>query len=258
VTETTLTPESVTSESVTPLIDTTPIASLGVIGDVHAEDDRLNLAIEHLTALAPDAIVCTGDIVDGGGCPNEVVRLLDSANIHTVRGNHDRWVLQDKARHVPDAHVLEDLSSYSRSYLGSLPVQLSLPTIHGKLLLCHGVADNDLKKIWPGTERMEIERSQQLDEIIASGEYRYIINGHMHFRTLIHFESLTLINAGTLKGEHWPGFAIIDFEQHKITAFEFRENGVSHAKTQSLVDERHVTWRNTQAFSGDWDPVRLF
>lgn len=242
----------------TPPFATKAITSLGVIGDVHAEDDRLNQAIEHLNALKPDAIVCTGDIVDGGGCPNEAVRLLDNAGIHTVRGNHDRWFLQEKARHIPDAHILKDLSPYARNYLDNLPVQLSLPTIHGKLLLCHGVGDNDLKKIWPGTERMEIERSQQLDEIIASGEYRYIINGHMHFRTLIHFESLTLINAGTLKGEHWPGFAIIDFEQHKITAFEFGDDGVNHAKTQSLIDERHIPWPNTQAFSGNWDPVRLF
>ena len=234
------------------------ISRLGVIGDVHAEDSRLQQALEHLADLELDAIVCTGDIVDGVGCPNESVKLLQANDVHTVRGNHDRWVMEEKARHVPDAHRLEELSDDTRRYLDNLPTQITLNIVHGPLLLCHGIADNDLKKVWPGTERMGIERSLELDEIIASGNYRYVINGHMHFRTLIHFETLTLINAGTLRGIHWPGFSMIEFDEHRITAYEFRDDTINLVRSHSLVDDSHEVYEDTQAFSGGWEPVRLF
>ena len=234
------------------------IKKLGVIGDVHAEHRRLSSALEYLQFLEVDATVCTGDIVDGLGCPNESIRLLDSAAIHTVRGNHDRWILQDKARHVEHAHLATDLSKDSLTYLEALPSQVTLDTIEGKLLLCHGIADDDLRKVWPGTENMPAERSHLLDDIILEGTYKYVINGHMHFRTLIHFENLTLINAGTLKGEHWPGFSVIDFETQQITAFEFHGNEIKPVRMRDLTDETHKIWVNTQSFCGEWDPVMLF
>lgn len=234
------------------------IKKLGVVGDVHAEHYRLEAALRYLQDLDTDAIVCTGDIVDGIGCPNKSIKLLDNAAVLTVRGNHDRWILQDKARHIENAHSLNELSEESLSYLTSLPNQVTLDTIRGKLLLCHGVADDDLRKVWPGTERMGIERSRLLDKIILEGKFQYLVNGHMHFRTLIHFEALTLINAGTLRGEHWPGFSVIDFETEQITAFEFCADRIKLVKTHDLVQEAHTIWSNTQSFCGEWDPVTLF
>ena len=55
---------------------TQPIARLGVIGDVHAEDARLELALDHLQAAGVDRIICTGDVVDGSGCPERSLRLF--------------------------------------------------------------------------------------------------------------------------------------------------------------------------------------
>ena len=128
-------------------------------------------------------------------------------------------------------------------------------------MLCHGILDNDLKKVWPGTERMGIERCAQFDRLIGDGAFRFVINGHMHFRTVMHFDGLTLINAGTLKGERWPGFSVIDFESRQIDAFEFEGNEVTSMPTATLPLDplpHHTVWRNTQAFEGGWTPVRLF
>lgn len=231
---------------------------IGLIGDVHAEHQRLEIALDRLHSMNVDAILCTGDIVDGQGCPDTSVQLLRDADVMTVRGNHDRWLLQDKARHVPHAHFSENLSSDTIDYLNGLPVQTEINTVDGKLLLCHGVAHDDLRKVWPGTERMPAERSSILDDIIREGDVRYMINGHMHFRTIIHFDALTLINAGTLKGEHWPGFSLLDLEEKEITAYEFQENTSSEVKKQALQEPHHTVWTDTQAFSGGWEPVRLF
>lgn len=205
-------------------------------------------------------MVCTGDVVDGVGCPDECVVLLRSEGIHTVRGNHDRWILEDKARHVPDAHHRSHLADSTLDYLSTLPTQVTLPTVDGDLLLCHGVGDDDLRKVWPGTERMAIERSAELDAIILDERYRYLVNGHMHFRTMMYFETMTLINAGTLRGAHWPGFSLVDFEAREIRAWVFSPDcsEPSLAKTTSLdATPDDEVWRTTQCFAGNWDPIRL-
>ena len=40
---------------------------IGIIGDIHAEDTHLDLALAFLNEQAVDVIICTGDIVDGNG-----------------------------------------------------------------------------------------------------------------------------------------------------------------------------------------------
>jgi predicted phosphodiesterase len=243
-------------------LTTPPIARLGVIGDVHAEDARLALALDHLHAAGVDRIICTGDVVDGSGCPETSLRLLQAHNVSTVRGNHDRWLLDNKVRHIADAHGQDDLEDASLAYLKSLPSAIELDTVAGRLLLCHGIGKNDLQKIWPGSTRMPMIQSPALDRIIEDGRYRYVINGHMHFRTMIHFDAMTLINAGTLKGEQWPGFMLIDFATEHITSFKFgspeAKSQIEIARHMSILPEpEQVTWRDTQAFSGDWQPLTL-
>ena len=236
----------------------TPIRRLGVIGDVHAEHNRLGLALDYLQAAGVDQIICTGDIVDGRGCPETAVHLLQQHQVATVRGNHDRWLLADQVRHVPHAHARQDLGAQTLTYLDSLPSVMALDTVAGKLMLCHGMGDNDLQKIWPGTARMPAERSQVLDQLIDTGHYRYIINGHMHFRTIMHFEALTLINAGTLKGEQWPGFMLIDFASDCLTSLRLTDEQVDVAREVSLQPgDQQTLWRNTRSFAGLWQPQLL-
>ena len=204
-------------------------------------------------------MLCTGDVVDGIGCADECVRLLRQFEVHTVRGNHDRWLLNNTHREVPDAQMRAALSRQTIDWLSALPTQLSFNTIHGALLLCHGVAENDLQKVWPGNERLPVERSQEFDQLIKDGEYKYLVNGHMHYRTMIHFEAMTLINAGTLRGTHLPGFCMLDLAQQTVSAFTFREEDdvIETGCVAPLVDAKHVIWRDTQAFSGSWEAIKL-
>lgn len=230
---------------------------IGIIGDVHAEDEHLEQALDFLGTADVDVLLCTGDIVDGRGDVNRCCEILLEHNVMTVRGNHDRWLLQDKARHVPNAHFIHDLNATALDYIQSLPTKLTIETASGQLMLCHGVADNDLQKIWPGTERMPAERSKRLDEIIASEEYNLVINGHMHYRTMINFRSLTLLNAGTLRGEHRPGFSILDCAADTITGYEFYPE-LQEVRQHAVVKHENHVFENTQDFESDWQPVTLY
>jgi len=235
------------------------IRRLGVIGDLHGEHERLARVLEWFSGQQLDALVCTGDVADGRGCINESCHLLQQANVATVSGNHDRWLLEDRVRHVADAHSIDEVSEDNLAFLKSLPRSRSFETSHGSLLLCHGVADNDLGKVWPGTSRSRVERSDDLDDLIAAGRHRFLVNGHLHYRVLIDFHDLLLLNAGTLKGQY-SGITIMDFEADAVTAYEVADAGPpqrvrEHAMLDSSPRRR---FRNTAEFDGGWEPVTLY
>ena len=237
------------------------IQTLGVVGDVHAEHQRLEVALNLFARQRVDAVICTGDLADGPGNVDTCCDLLREAQVTTVAGNHDRWLLDDRVREIEDAHHRSDLKESSEAFLSALGKTVSLTTCAGELLLCHGVGDNDLRKVWPGTERMPIERSHELDSIILSNRHRYVINGHLHYRVVVDFDALTLNNAGTLCERHRPGVSIIDFAQHTVTAFELDDasGGAQRVAECDLTpDEDRRVWEDTQEFDGQWTPLTLY
>ena len=233
---------------------------IGIIGDVHAEDAALASAIDWLDKKNVDVIVCTGDIADGLGDINAACNILASNSVLTVAGNHDRWLLTDKARHVENAHQKSGVFDSTLDFLDGLPKTLSVRTHVGELLLCHGVIDDDLAKIWPGTATTEVKRSLSFDKLLSRSNNvpSFLVNGHMHFRTLIDFEACKLINAGTLKGLY-SGLSILDLDAQTLNGFDFAPGGMILPSQNHLVarsDGRRV-WRDTQAFDGHWEPVVL-
>jgi predicted phosphodiesterase len=237
----------------------TCVRRLGLIGDVHAEHRRLDAALAHLIGEGVDLICCTGDVVDGTGDPDACCVLLAAANVVTVAGNHDRWLLANRMRDVPFAHRLSELAQFSRDYLQSLQSTRTIETVLGSALLCHGVGENDMRKVWPGTVRMPIERSPELDSLIERDDTRFVLNGHLHYRVIVNFERLTLLNAGTLKGDHRPGVSILDFDAETASAYEFTADlALVRVAEQPMRDATRRIWRDTQEFDSAWTPVALY
>ena len=61
----------------------------GLISDIHANHISLQVALEDISQLGVDKILCVGDIVGYGGAPNEVIRLLRKYKVKCIMGNHD-------------------------------------------------------------------------------------------------------------------------------------------------------------------------
>lgn len=236
-----------------------PIARLGIIGDLHAEHERLDGVLDWFAGQPVDALVCTGDIADGRGSVDRCCAALDAAGVFTVAGNHDRWLLEDRVRHVPDAHRRAELHEDTAGYLRSLPRSRRLETARGPLLLCHGVGDNDLAQVWPGRTPDQIRRSRDLDTLIEADEYRFLVNGHMHFRVLLNFRNLTLLNGGTLKGER-AGVTVLDFLTGSITVYTVTDGRRPERLLEQPLDAdpSRPVWRNTREFDGRSPPVTLY
>src|ERR1700754_3529639 len=120
---------------------------VGVIGDIHTEADVLAWALDVLKSHDVEAILATGDLADGphhGDGVMRACRLLREANVLTVQGNHDRWMLDNDQRDFPDATFLDELDSETTEYLQSLPVSLDILTPLGLMLLGHGLGEDDI------------------------------------------------------------------------------------------------------------------
>ena len=67
------------------------LSRCGLLGDIHAEDERLARALAHFRSATPalDAVLFVGDVVDGEGDLESCLRMLREALQH-IAGHPER------------------------------------------------------------------------------------------------------------------------------------------------------------------------
>jgi putative phosphoesterase len=193
-------------------INTGRLRRIGVLGDIHCEDERLETALRFFKTRRLDLICSVGDIVDGPGDPNRTIELLIEHDVICVRGNHERWLSKGEMRDLPDANSYFDFKTSAWEFVTSLPLRRKFETSAGTMLLCHGLGEYDMAGVWPFDNVLTLHSNHALWKLVNSHEYDFIVNGHTHRRLAQRFDDLTLINAGTLFREHNPCCLILDFE----------------------------------------------
>jgi putative phosphoesterase len=207
---------------------------LGLLGDIHAEDVRLEAALAHLRAAHMDVVLSVGDVVDGPGDVDRCVRLLMEHGVIGVKGNHDRWIVRgdfidDVERKRMGWTVRTQLSDASFAWLAALPATRTIATVRGPLLLCHGVGDDDMKRFEPDTP---LDESEEMQDVLASKEHRIIVGGHTHLRMARIVDGVFIINPGTLTTRGGtPGFATLELDQ----------GGAPHIAFFDVDDEGTIT-----------------
>ncbi len=194
----------------------------GLIGDIHAEDDRLAAALEIFRNEETDRVLFVGDVADGLGDLDRCAALLTNAKALGVRGNHDRWLLADSMRSLRNAHLRDAIDPKTLAFFESLPTIRELDTPHGSLLLCHGVAHNDMVRLQPDTDGYALETNDALAELLTANRYALVVGGHTHDRMVRRFHarelrlerdaSLVFVNPGTLAREATPCCAILEID----------------------------------------------
>lgn len=129
---------------------------IGVVGDVHACDSEL------------DHLLCVGDIVNGPGDPDRCVELVQFSDVLTVRGNHDRWLLEG-TQMFPDAHRIEDLAPATVAFCAASRRALS-SSLHpeGACSCVNGVAENDMNGITADDYGYALEANDDLQNCCAA------------------------------------------------------------------------------------------
>lgn len=198
---------------------------LGLLGDVHAEDALLRIALDSLKAQRVDGVLCTGDLVDGHGDVDRACAQLREVSAMVVRGNHDRWIRADDMRTLPHAHRMTALAVETIEMLKGLPktISLGLPRLGshgpGRLVLCHGVGEDDMARLGPDDHGYAISSNEHLLALLFDVTVHVMVGGHTHRPMLRRFERgpgkppLFVVNAGTLAREDQPGFVVLDTDE---------------------------------------------
>ena len=214
---------------------TMSLSRIGLIGDVHGEAARLVAALHFLRAARVERILCVGDIADGtrddaadgAANANRCCDLLRQFEVETVRGNHDRWLLNGELRDLPGAVDAADLSADSRQLLRDLPRTGEFETVRGPLLLCHGVGENDMNTLRPSDEGYALECNVELQALMRARHFRFVVGGHSHQRMAKRFGELMFVNPGALIEEHDLSFALADFERGAVEFYGFAGDAIA-------------------------------
>ncbi|MBC8137661.1 MAG: metallophosphoesterase family protein [Fibrella sp.] len=207
-------------------MESKPVSRIGIIGDPHAEDERLAAAIRFLQAEGVEILLCTGDVVTGKGDANRCCHLLEENRVHTVRGNHDRWFFTNAYTDtLPEATPPDEIDLPARAFLHTLSQTLDFETVRGVLQLAHGTDKDDMLAVYPGDGRWVLEANWNLQRLYAERQYRVLVGGHTHARMVRAFDHLTLLNPGTLRRDKNSGFLLADFAAGSVTFYNFEDAG---------------------------------
>ncbi|MBF0225972.1 MAG: metallophosphoesterase [Desulfobacterales bacterium] len=201
---------------------TNHLNNIGIIGDIHGESLFLEAALNFFIDFELELIVSVGDIIDGKGDIDRCCELLNNHSVVTIRGNHERWFLDKSMRCLSNATQPESINKHAYDFIANLPITKEFNTIKGQLLLCHGIDKHDMIKVTPDDFGYGIDSNFELQELIKSNRFRFVINGHTHRRMVRSFGNLTIINAGTIKHEENPCIAIVDFKDEIVNFYDIQ------------------------------------
>ncbi|MBS1788844.1 MAG: metallophosphoesterase family protein [Acidobacteria bacterium] len=217
-----------------------PLKRIGVLGDIHCEDVRLAAALQFFQTQNLDLVCSVGDLIDGLGDPNRTIELLQQFRVVTVRGNHERWLMKNEMRGLPEAQSRFDFEALAWVFLNRLPIELEFETAAGRMLLTHGLRGDDMGGVWPFDDAMTLHSNYPLWTMVASKQFAFVVNGHTHRRLVRSFGEMTIINAGTLYRKHDPCFCIADFEQLVVQYFNVDAEGRIATAEQFSLPEKTI------------------
>jgi putative phosphoesterase len=175
---------------------------LAVISDVHGNAPALDAVLEHVAGEHVDAVVLLGDHVSGPIDPKGAAERLMGLNAVAIRGNHDRWVLDDTRRADPwssDVFAREQLSAAQMEWLAGLP---ATARVGDDVFLCHGTPGDDempwLDNFYDG-RTTTLPSEEDVARHAAGIESAVILCGHTHIaRTLRLTDGRLIANPGSV------------------------------------------------------------
>ena len=188
------------------------MTSIGIISDIHADIDGLEVALDFLKRQNVDEIWCAGDLVDRGVDGNAVVKRIRHEQIPTVQGNHDfsarrsqEWVMKDPEisaflAETPDFDdqpekmlISTELSEINLMFLDYLPPALKFERDGVMIELTHANTFDQMTYIYPNS------RQSLFHEVLKATVADLVILGHTHKPMKVYQDGvLRIINGGSV------------------------------------------------------------
>jgi len=154
---------------------------LAILSDIHGNLLALETVLEDLQSKGVDATINLGDCVTSPTWPRETLELLDVLGWPTVRGNHDRKLVEKTRDEMEPtvAFTSDSLTAEQRQQLGALPATLA---IDGDVFAVHGTPASDSEYLLEDKVdgRLLLASATTLGERIGDRRESLILCGHSH------------------------------------------------------------------------------
>lgn len=180
---------------------------LGIFADVHNNVIALEAVLQELNERGCEIIVCAGDLIGIGPCPEETVqRMMAIPNLVAVRGNHEKYLLEGMPSQYPndegmdvdemDHHRWEHarLSPSSVAFLSDFPYRAEFSVLGKSIAVAHYCMDSNHQYVRYTPHPTESD----LLDMFSDFSQDIVIYGHDHARTVCHGQNRWFINSGSL------------------------------------------------------------
>jgi len=174
------------------------------IADIHGNCAALQAVLDDIASLGIRDIVNLGDCFSGpleADRTGDLLLLLDEAAAQTVRGNHDRYLLETPpdALAASDRHAHGQMSPRHFEWLRKLPFSM---VWRDDVYLCHATPEND-NLYWLETVSADGHvtlRPQAEIEALADGiAQSLILCGHSHVARVVRLsDGRLIVNPGSV------------------------------------------------------------
>ena len=174
---------------------------VAVISDIHGNRLALEAVLDDIARRGVDATFNLGDLVSGPLEPNWVADILMDLDVPTVRGNHERMLIDNPPERLGpvDRFAQEQKESRHRGWINSLPASMSLLD---DVFLCHGTPTSDdetwLDNFWDG--RTVVTPDEATVAAKAEGfDYPVLLCGHTHIPRAVRLrDGRLIVNPGAV------------------------------------------------------------
>jgi putative phosphoesterase len=174
------------------------MTAIGLISDIHADLERLIVALDFLRGRGVDHIICAGDLLEKGRQGDAVVARIRAERIPCVQGNHDhnaQGTLQWLSDLVGEELLRERgswLEAETLAFAQELPQHLRFEWDGVRVYLTHGAPWDIEVYVWPNSPMAVFER------VIAEASADIVILGHTHKPTQITLGGTLIVNPGAV------------------------------------------------------------
>ncbi len=215
---------------------------IGVISDIHANLPALESVLSEFDEQGISEILCAGDLVGYYPYPNQVLKIVSSRNIKSIRGNHDEAILTKMPQNYNNIATTtlnwtrKKITGRSKEILKQVPVErvekygpLSIYMVHGSP--CHPLTEY----IYPE----DIDREFVSDNLLKAPDF--LVVGHTHQQFSKKIDETIVLNPGSVgqprDRDSTAAYAVIDTEFGSATLYRTAYN---MSETQDKLIEENL------------------
>ena len=181
---------------------------IAVISDIHGNFKALEAFLAYLKVHPADGIICLGDYVTDGPCPERTLEILyqmqKTDTCYMIRGNREEYLLDNidnREGWKPSSangtlyYTLMHMTQRDMAFFASLPSEREV-RMEGcpALYICHGI---------PGRVRGNVyEEEGLIEKVMEKLQYSCLLGGHSHHQGIERRKGKLYVNPGSL------GFAV--------------------------------------------------